>query len=79
MALISYQHNANTTAVLTFEESMKKLEEMAEKIKSEETTLEEAIAYYEEGIKCYRQCSNILENAEQKIQIYGQDYQDAEE
>ena len=51
---------------MTFEESMKKLEEMAEKIKSEETTLEEAIAYYEEGIKCYRQCSNILENAEQK-------------
>ena len=64
---------------MTFEESMKKLEEMAEKIKSEETTLEEAIAYYEEGTKCYRQCSNILENAEQKIQIYGQDYQDAEE
>lgn len=57
---------------LTFEESMKKLEEMSEKIKDEDTTLEEAIAYYEEGIRCYRACSDILKNAEQKIEIYRQ-------
>ena len=55
---------------LTFEESIKKLEEMAEKIRREDITLEEAISCYEEGIRCYRQCGDILEEAKQKIEFY---------
>lgn len=58
---------------MTFEESMKRLEEMAEKIKDENTTLEEAIACYEEGLRCYGKCNSILKNAEQKIQFYDQE------
>lgn len=58
---------------MTFEESMKKLQEMSEKIKNEDTTLEEAILCYEEGIKCYNKCNEILKNAKQKIEIYGQE------
>ena len=61
---------------MTFEESMKKLEEMSEMIKAEDTTLEEAIKCYEEGIECYRRCSEILKNAQQKIEIYGQGSED---
>lgn len=57
---------------MTFEESMKRLEEMSEKIKDEKTTLEEAIACYEEGMERYRECDEILRNAKQKIEIYGQ-------
>lgn len=52
---------------------MKRLEEMSEKIKDEDTALEEAIACYEEGIKCYNICSKILKEAEQKIEVYGQE------
>ena len=49
---------------------------MSEKIKAEDTTLEEAIKCYEEGIECYRRCSEILKNAQQKIEIYGQGSED---
>lgn len=55
---------------MTFEESLKKLEEMSEKIKGDDITLEEAIKCYEEGIKSYEECSKILKNARQKIEIY---------
>ncbi len=57
---------------MTFEESMKKLEKMSEKIRDEETSLDEAIKCYEEGIKCYKACEKILNNAKQKIEIYTQ-------
>lgn len=55
---------------MTFEESIKKLEEMSEKIRDDETTLDDAVQYYEEGIKCYKVCEELLNNAKQKIEIY---------
>ena len=55
---------------MTFEESAKKLAEMSEKIKDEDITLEEALQCYEEGIKSYEECSKILKDARQKIEIY---------
>lgn len=57
---------------MSFESSMKKLEEMSEKIRSEETTLDEAIRCYEEGIRCYNECSEILKNAKQKIETFSE-------
>ena len=53
----------------TFEESLEKLRKAAEKIKSEDTTLEDSIKCYEEGMKNYNECNEILRNAEQKIVI----------
>ena len=53
----------------TFEESLEKLRNVAEKIKSEDTTLEDSIKCYEEGMKYYNECNEILKNAEQKIEI----------
>ena len=44
---------------MTFEEAMKKLEEMSEKIRQEDTSLDEAVRYYEEGIACYKECNEI--------------------
>lgn len=55
---------------MNFESSMAKLEEMAELIRDEETSLDEAIKCYEEGIRCYNICSEILENAKQTIEVY---------
>ncbi len=52
---------------LTFEEAMGRLQALSEKIRSEETSLEEAIACYEEGASCYAFCEETLQNAEQKI------------
>jgi exodeoxyribonuclease VII small subunit len=58
---------------LTFEESMKKLEEMSMQMKRNDITLQEAIKCYEEGVECYKECNKILQDAQQKIKIYGED------
>ena len=55
---------------MSFETSMKKLEELSEKIRDENTSLDEAIRCYEEGIKCYSECSSILNSARQKIETF---------
>ena len=53
-----------------FEKALEELQKMSERIRSQETTLEEAISCYEEGMKQYKICSDILENAKQKIEIF---------
>lgn len=52
---------------LSFEESLKKLEEIAEKLENKDTSLEESITLFEEGMKYSKKCSEILNNAKQKI------------
>jgi len=54
---------------MSFEDSLKKLEEMSDKIRREDTTLEDAIKCYEEGIKCYETCNEILNKAKQSIEV----------
>lgn len=54
---------------LTFEEALKQLETSADKLKKDGVTLEDAMKSYEEGIKYYKQCSEILNDAKQKIEI----------
>ena len=53
---------------MTFEETLKKLEEASEKLRSQDTSLEDAIKSYEEGIKYDRQCTEILDDASQRIE-----------
>ena len=55
---------------MTFEEALYKLEELSETIRDEETTLDEAVKCYEEGIRCYRICKEMLNETEQKIEVY---------
>lgn len=55
---------------MSFETSMKKLAELSEKIRDENTSLDEAIRCYEKGIKCYAECSSILNSARQKIETF---------
>ncbi|MDD7215209.1 MAG: exodeoxyribonuclease VII small subunit [Anaerovoracaceae bacterium] len=57
---------------MSFETSMKRLEELSEKIRDEETSLDEAIKCYEEGMQCYKECSEILNNAKQKIETFSE-------
>ncbi|MEG0923501.1 MAG: exodeoxyribonuclease VII small subunit [Anaerovoracaceae bacterium] len=53
-----------------FEEALDKLQNMTEKIKSTNTSLEDSINCYEEGMKYYNICNDILESAKQKIQVF---------
>ena len=54
----------------TFEETLRKLEKASENLKKENISLEEALKNYEEGIAYYKECSEILNNAKQKIETY---------
>ena len=54
----------------TFTESMKKLQEAAAEIGKQATTLEDSLKLFEEGMKEADFCREILDSAEQKIQIY---------
>ncbi len=57
---------------LTFEEAMGKLEEAAEALDRDDIKLEDAIKKYEEGIRYYNQCKEILDGAKQKIEVLKQ-------
>lgn len=53
-----------------FEETLQKLEKASANLKKDNISLEEAIKNYEEGIAYYKECSEILNNAKQKIETY---------
>jgi len=52
-----------------FEISLKELEEIVEQLETSDLALDETLAKYEKGIKIYKQCYQILEKAEKKINI----------
>lgn len=52
-----------------FETSLKELEEIVEQLETSDMALDETLAKYEKGIKIYKQCYQILEKAEKKINI----------
>ena len=54
---------------LNFEESMKKLEEIATELESEELKLEESVKKFTEGMELSKKCKEILDEAEKKISI----------
>lgn len=54
----------------TFEEILQKLEEASNNLKKDNITLNNALKNYEEGIAYYKKCSEILNQAKQKIETY---------
>lgn len=53
-----------------FEESLQKLEQASENLKKDNISLEDALLNFQEGIKYYKECSEILNSARQKIETY---------
>lgn len=51
----------------TYEEAFEKLEEILIKLESKNTSLDESLSLYEEGIKLFKYCNKLLEDAELKI------------
>ena len=60
--------SANNVSKLTFEQSMRRLEEIIDNLESGNVELENAINLYTEGIKLQEHCKNKLENAKLKIE-----------
>ena len=60
--------SVNNVSKLTFEQSMKRLEEIIDNLESGNVELENAINLYTEGIKLQEHCKNKLENAKLRIE-----------
>ncbi len=54
---------------LRFEEALEALEKIVTELENTELPLEEALKRFEEGIKLARRCHQLLEEAEQKIEV----------
>ncbi len=54
---------------LSFEEALKRLEQIVSRLEDEEIPLEKALKTFEEGIRLSRYCNRCLDEAEKKIQI----------
>ena len=54
----------------TFTEALKDLQNAAAEIGRQATNLEDSLKLFEEGMKEAEYCKEILDGAEQKIQIY---------
>lgn len=54
---------------LSFENALKELEQIAEKLESGNLSLEKSIELFERGIKLSKLCNDMLEEAEGKIEM----------
>ena len=54
---------------LELEESMKRLDEVVERLSKEGVSLEESLALYEEGVALVRECNARLEGAQRRITV----------
>jgi len=53
----------------SLEHTIKDLETIVNKMESETLPLEQALAYFEQGVSLTKQCQQALHQAEQKIEI----------
>jgi exodeoxyribonuclease VII small subunit len=60
----------------SFEEALKRLEEIVEKLEDESISLEKSIALYEEGIELSKHCTETLEEAELRIKKVAEQHAD---
>lgn len=52
---------------LTFEQAMGRLEEIVAHLEAGDHALEDSLSLYEEGAKLMKQCTSMLDRAEQKV------------
>lgn len=54
---------------VSFEESIKKLEEIANELETGNLNLDESVEKFEEGMRLSKECTKMLDDAEKKISI----------
>ncbi len=63
----------------TFEEAYEGLIKASEALKNDGTSLEESLKYFEEGVKQYNRCHELLAEAKQKIMIFDRNMDELKE
>lgn len=58
---------------ISFEDALKNLEAIVNKLEEGSVSLEESVSLYEEGMKLSKHCSEILEKAELRIDKVNQE------
>ena len=58
---------------MKFEKALERLEEVVEELEKGELSLDESLAKYENGIKMYRICLELLEGAEKRLKVFATD------
>ena len=54
---------------ISFEDGIKRIEEILDLLENKNADLKDTMALYEEGIKLLNKCSVMLDTAEQKVEI----------
>ena len=54
---------------MDFEKKLTRLESIVEKMEGGDSSLEDALKLFEEGVKLSRECNTQLNDAEQKVKI----------
>lgn len=54
---------------MNFEESIKRLREICDKLKDENTSLEETIVLYKEGMALSNECTKLLESIKSELDV----------
>ncbi len=63
--------DGNDKEKLTFEQALASLEQIVSSIEEGKVPLEQSIDKYAEGVELVKQCRQILDRAEKKIQLLG--------
>ena len=64
---------------INFEDTMKKLENIANELEKGDLDLDTSVSKFEEGMKLSKKCNEILENAEKRISILKNNGEDIKE
>ena len=54
---------------MNFEESLKRLKEICDKLKDEQVSLEETMSLYKEGMKLSNECMSVLEAVKAELEV----------
>lgn len=57
----------------TFEEALARLEAIADRLEHGDMPLEDSLREYEDGVKAYRYCAELLGEVEKKIEVLTRD------
>ncbi len=71
---------SNPVESLSYEQAMAEMEQIIQKMESEQLTLEEALALFERGQALAKRCADLLTQAELKVrQLTGQEIDSLQE
>jgi len=65
--------SGNKTDTLSFEQALTRLTTLVEKLESGKLPLEESVAAFEEGVKLTRRCEALLDSADLRLQVLGEE------